>query len=411
MARGFGNFAHSTTTFGHPSAPASSSTPPLHFLHCHLIDMSRVLGRILPAWPHPSRWKRQRCTLTLPPELMYMILEYLPPESVVSFALTCKMLYFGYMPRERSNDGDLLTGAARQALVEWLEKDSPSTYLCFDCLKLHPRRRLSSINPYPSRLHSSRHTNHLHHEYNYFLGSTGYTALGTVGPRLSYRDVRLVMNHHLYGPAHGPTLRSLEFDEKLRFCFLPEYSVKDTNSQRAKIIDNELYISSTTTLWQSHRDEKVLKSFIDKIGHCFLICRHIEFLNWAVYETRRIPELGTGRFTPGQFFRSVSADSVVTRSCVTCFTDYQVEVILDEQRGWVINIKRWYQLGKCRSPLDTQWYNLVNLEGDRLPCRYTTCKAGMIQHRWMAQDLEGEEGKSDSKVEGSFVGWYSDQDR
>ncbi|KAK3366963.1 hypothetical protein B0T24DRAFT_722833 [Lasiosphaeria ovina] len=55
----------------------------------------------------------------MPPELLLMILEQLPPESAVAFALTCRAFY-----------------AARRA------DDVVGAYSCYSCDKLHPATML-----------------------------------------------------------------------------------------------------------------------------------------------------------------------------------------------------------------------------------------------------------------------------
>lgn len=74
-------------------------------------------------------------TIVLPPELIDMILEHLPAESVVAFALTYQSFYSKFMPAYPH-----LSGPTKQALHVWLEQDIPSLYLWHRCGKLRPWR-------------------------------------------------------------------------------------------------------------------------------------------------------------------------------------------------------------------------------------------------------------------------------
>ncbi|KAK4231822.1 hypothetical protein QBC38DRAFT_451055 [Podospora fimiseda] len=48
----------------------------------------------------PIKKKPRKHILSTPTEIVWMILDYLPPESVLSFALTCKTLYHEYPKKE-----------------------------------------------------------------------------------------------------------------------------------------------------------------------------------------------------------------------------------------------------------------------------------------------------------------------
>lgn len=73
---------------------------------------------------------QHQSTLTLPGELLNMVLAYLPPESIISLALTCRALHKQLLPSPPA----ALSKPARATLISWLEKDNPLLYwLCYDC--------------------------------------------------------------------------------------------------------------------------------------------------------------------------------------------------------------------------------------------------------------------------------------
>lgn len=73
---------------------------------------------------------QRQSTLTLPGELLRQLLAHLPPESIVSLALTCRALHAQLLP---GPPPAALSQPARATLVTWLEKDNPLLYwLCHD---------------------------------------------------------------------------------------------------------------------------------------------------------------------------------------------------------------------------------------------------------------------------------------
>lgn len=129
----------------------------------------------------------------LPPELISRILSYLPPESVISFALTCRRFH-PYMP---SPPPTTLSGQARQALLVWLEPENPRLYFCHPCNDLHTWQCV------PDRYHRltqyDRYCRDRRNPWYYFAGLPGIDSY-----QMNLALARLVMNRHLYGDLHGP---------------------------------------------------------------------------------------------------------------------------------------------------------------------------------------------------------------
>lgn len=94
---------------------------------------------------------QQQSTLNLPGELLNIVVAHLPPESIISLALTCRALHAQFFP---SSSPPALSKPARATLVQWLEKDNPLLYwLCYDCHEpgqLHTRPcGYASYLPFP----------------------------------------------------------------------------------------------------------------------------------------------------------------------------------------------------------------------------------------------------------------------
>ncbi|KAK3937736.1 hypothetical protein QBC46DRAFT_318997 [Diplogelasinospora grovesii] len=349
------------------------------------------LRRLLPSRLDPRRLRAQKCTLRLPTELVDMILEYLPPESVVAFVLTCRVFYSRHFPRPAH-----LSSSAKETLLHWLDQDTPSLYFCHDCTRLHSWRRALKPAP-PCYRGPCRAIN----------SASGHMreSLRTLRWRFNYIKAQLAMNRHLYGPLHGPPLRRFE---EAKSGFDTFHGVSITYSWRARIISDKLYVRGTTVIRRGKGgDEISLRAFIDFYGR-FLVCGHLQ-ADDGVYSDRGIPvipELGQDHSSPGPPFRQVSGG---IRSCSVCYTDYQMEVTLRDPlwyerssrgRDWVIEVNRWHRLGSCRSPYDLEWNNLVAMRPENVSVpRSHGCAAGMVRNEWMGQEA----GSASLPVEGTFV--------
>ncbi|KAF4459858.1 F-box domain-containing, partial [Fusarium albosuccineum] len=152
--------------------------------------------------------------LRLPPELVDMIFQFLGGEVQVCFALTCRTLYNDYFLKTFKGFRGAENRYSNKGLLCLLEKDSPGSYYCSHCYKLHrwgvPKRE--------ARTHWEEWKGDLS-PHCYFRGDD--TALEfEVGEyhRLTFHAVRVVMNRHLYGPVHGMPLQDLELDTHHQLC-------------------------------------------------------------------------------------------------------------------------------------------------------------------------------------------------
>ena len=143
----------------------------------------RLIGRPL---KDPVRCDSTGSFEHIPHEIILGIIDYLPGESIIMFALTCRR-YYGAL---RNNLPRLQTRRELEPFLQILEKDTPGRYFCHECTILHPHhpKRIGEEPPclghfgvklYPEKV-----------KWNSEIS-------------LGFGEAHLVMNRHLYGDAHG----------------------------------------------------------------------------------------------------------------------------------------------------------------------------------------------------------------
>lgn len=121
------------------SVLAAQKLSPLHHLSHHKtppISPSSVPSSVHRTTTSSAKLEQVRETKGVhakapPPELISIVLEHLPPESVVAFALTCRALFI-YFPRPAQ-----LSDLARATLLQWLKQDILDLFFCHNCPRLH----------------------------------------------------------------------------------------------------------------------------------------------------------------------------------------------------------------------------------------------------------------------------------
>ncbi|KAL2019438.1 hypothetical protein VTK56DRAFT_9643 [Thermocarpiscus australiensis] len=258
------------------------------------------------------------------------------------------------MPRQSR-----LSEEARRTLLCWIEKEAPPLYFCHLCNDLHTWRRMKDyrgVVHYDKCCRRRSGCHSLPHRNN-----------------ITFPTARVVMNRHLYGEAHGPPVKVLRYTVKGPCCSNDGDVLKQ--SWRALLIDDELYLEASVQLYHDKGRARILR---EHLNNDRLVCCH-----------------------GGELDRvSDSSDLFVTgslKSCRYCFTDYRVHVQWHPRtrtcwgpKGWVISLTRWHQLGSCRSPRDTKWFNYATGDCQRITApRINSCEAGMVYRKWRSQDAEG----------------------
>ncbi|KAH7353927.1 hypothetical protein B0T11DRAFT_357267 [Plectosphaerella cucumerina] len=295
-------------------------------------------------------------TFPLPLDILFLIADELPPLPLRCLALTCKGVYFHLSPlfsREALSEED------KRTLLLDLEKEIPEVYYCFDCRRLHRWDPSWTI-------HNFRHHRPLGEHY--------VSKLNLPGLRLDHPLMRLVMNRHLYGPAHGLELRSIEANNQIicskeRIIYLQTW--------RARIIHDELILRSVNTIWHTHNDPAKLREFIDKGGKEMVSCWHVCVRDtdpsnhrWGLETAsdrvagmqRPVDEVSEGYF---------AACDRLTSRCATCESDFETDIRWTKppsgRKGWVVTITGYHRLGDTRDPmcprldlLDFRWFRVAD---------------------------------------------------
>ncbi|KAH6844657.1 hypothetical protein B0I37DRAFT_377995 [Chaetomium sp. MPI-CAGE-AT-0009] len=325
---------------------------------------------------------RQLATVVVfpvPPEISAMILSYLPLEAIIALALTCRFLS-QYMPSPR-----YMTEDVKVNLLALLEKDAPNYLFRHGCHlnTWHGLRRVvrRNIAQY-SRCCMCRMEKWYfsapsppHHCYN-----------------ITYPLVRAVTNRHFYGEPHGLPLEALNRTVTEPYDYYPWHNgVIARQFWGARIIDDELYLEATVQLYHNEGREDLLRRSLSKglFGSWRFVCYHLGSSTshemWLLRHLHQ-PAGCTDSFVP----RTGNIES-----CVHCFTDFRVDLQWHPlnsrvaQKGWVVSITRWHELGGCRSPWEGKWYNYAQRFARDIPTpRIYTCEAGMVYRKWRERDDE-----------------------
>lgn len=319
----------------------------------------------------------------LPTELIDMILEHLPEESIIALALTCRALYMAHFPQATAAH---IFGPARTNLLEWLERDFPQAYYCQHCNSLHPWSASCDIESGVARwTHPSKENGDDIFKVIFSTLGQGLLGIGCQHAAM-FSAARLVMNRHFYGPTHGIDLEGLEGTE-----YRTEPGVEAKRSWMANIVRDELYIRVETVFQSTNEtaDDEALKKFI--LSEHVLVCCHVyarpDDENWDIYT---IP--GPGPI--GREHEPFRVTYTGVESCIWCFTDYRIRIapkrIREPASGWVVTITRWHNLGSFRSLQDPEWVNLVSpsvMDIQPSSLRISKCAWGTIRKQWMATSL------------------------
>ncbi|KAK4240376.1 hypothetical protein C8A03DRAFT_31512 [Achaetomium macrosporum] len=208
------------------------------------------------------------------------------------------------------------------------------------------------------------------------------------------------MNRHLYGEAHGRPVKVL------RYTLMNRRNSDDgvvlDEFWRARVIDDELYLQTSADLYHDKGRARTLRQYLEEShGRTTmldgLVCHHV-----GVIRALKLKSDSSGPFEPVK-------GSLM--SCRHCFTDYRIDVQWRPRTrmgwspyGWVIRVTRWHQLGSCRSPQDSKWFNYAtkNVGAITAP-RVNSCTAGMVYRRWRGQDAEGAGVTNLAGDDGRFV--------
>ncbi|KAI0886837.1 uncharacterized protein GGS22DRAFT_118342 [Annulohypoxylon maeteangense] len=322
------------------------------------------------AFSKPNREKpkppeNMSALLELPVDMVLAISKHLDVEDRTCLALTCKDLYYVLgIPKKTRFDR-----SAKESLLCRLEKDVPGVVYCYFCNKITPFSR--------------RWMMHIGH-----ADTSTYRAIGGVyrsrldgfhifnsGFVLPHHWARLVTNYRIIGPQHGwppsylsyqypryeastpwpPQFSSLyhqvRFQDDTFYTFLALGDLKESpnvcarDSWRAKLIGDELFLSSRRRWVHSRADSQTL--------HDYLTSGFIEVCQHAVIDTGSSNGLNLPTID-GSLSRKSGHRS--TGSCQYCLTDWDASMEwISSVYGWMITVTTYHDFGSCRSPYHWKW--------------------------------------------------------
>jgi hypothetical protein len=341
--------------------------------------------------------------LSLPPEIVAAIRAHLPDESAAALALTSRHFFRHLAPSCAALDKE-----QRLAVLAWLEKDTPDLYLCYDCEKLHTWRRgkpyregIAPDDVCCGSLYKSRFSVPPHESYS-----------------LRFHVAQLVMNRHCYGEGHGLPLDALSH-QSTRYDEGVATGIRRRQVWHARIIDDELYLETSLQLYHETGCARGLRVHVDSgVGECTrLVCWHLGLVHlmspWdPVYPWARVAELDRPHGLPDGFLPVKGA----LKSCPFCFTDYRINVQQQplgplggpEVDGWVVDVKRWVQLGSFRSPDDKKWNSYTRYRvryHDITAQRRSSCEPRAVYANWRKGDVDRSENSEDSDLAIAPVEW------
>lgn len=342
--------------------------------------------------------------LTLPTEILLLVINNLSQPWKVSLALTCKsfmeLTHRGILPR--------LKGEELTEFLSTLQQDIPNTFFCYYCGKIN------LLNPHVGWGRQGHKKNCRFSLRIYELGDmcasfpNSFPYFTSKSTDIFFTEVNLVMNRHFNGFSHGISPRSLERYEAFEHILKlkdPRYrtylrkrgcvvmnNIIDTKTQipgknlkalprkenawrfslrsTSKIVDNKLFIARFYTIVGPLVTEEYLKYFFEKIS--LQICNHLtcsaklsgshQLINASKYSKyyfsyspcieQAYPWFmgyGTTRFDPEQ------------DSCSFCNTDYDVLFTQQETNNETnLEISIYHCLGSCRSPNDKLWKHFID---------------------------------------------------
>ncbi|KAI0171799.1 hypothetical protein GGR52DRAFT_441599 [Hypoxylon sp. FL1284] len=280
--------------------------------------------------------EEQSRILNLPLDVLFLIRDVLPLESLLALSLTCKTAFGTFFPSTPVSG----RGLARFLLL--LEKDvSHQLFYCHTCGRLHRFSRAWSpgSSQYPSEGPSC-------------CDGVIYPIL-PIG--IHFHHAQLVMNEHFYGHKRGLGLEQM-------FTSLSRIDGWRINSS-ARIIRNRLFVCLTHKLLIRESRGGGWEGLSSLRGHH--ICRHTATLyrlrSWSLLEGT----ITTAVHDPRA--RYLDEHHQIPGSCPICLTDYHVTlernpIIHVPKKVMKLTIVSYHELGTCRSPSDWKWHTYATMQ-------------------------------------------------
>ncbi|KAK2772925.1 hypothetical protein CKAH01_13714 [Colletotrichum kahawae] len=318
--------------------------------------------------------KKQRSTLKLPPEIILLIIHYLPTESVLSFTLTCRLFYISFFPKSL-----ILSPLSKSISLTMLERDIPYLLYCPECITLHSWQRFSRPGGLLA-IHSKRPCSKTAFRPPFICG------------KITYQHIRLVMNHHLYGDSHGLPVHTLS---ESRHWQCGATGVDFQYSRQARIINNNLFLITNQTMHHPTNDTIQFEKYLRVDGG--RICYHRNIWDTPRYYSSISQLTGSSKLhdkhppliSLPKFLMDAQCGRIL--SCPVCLTDAQVSIKWSNKfKRWSVEMVAWRQFGDCRSPFDLQWESMTipGSEGPTEELRAQEHPPGIVRYRWSKGDTK-----------------------
>ncbi|KAK0723642.1 hypothetical protein B0T21DRAFT_39134 [Apiosordaria backusii] len=322
--------------------------------------------------------------LTLPNEMIDAIHGQLEPAAAVALALTCKRL-FRALPASQSASGPFTwlgpdqssqhLQNAREEFLLALEKEFPKHWFCVQENKLVFRRSsTTAINQNP------RCACNPMLEMDHAL----FDRPGEL--KLHCGDIRIAMNRHFYGAAHGLPLDYFTFKRTIKAkprypgcqcqtAHLPR-TVSWVEQWYARVIEDEFYLHGERTFNWEGRDEQELRCLLS--GQDYWICWHLQLASQK------------------SAFDDKHDDDPRSRACNKCFTDFSTSItsrVTEDGQPFIrVVLKSYHKFGNARNAISRNrfWTSALSWREEQILThsqrfekrRLLRCGAGQVRRAW-----------------------------
>ncbi|KUJ15462.1 uncharacterized protein LY89DRAFT_113641 [Mollisia scopiformis] len=314
----------------------------------------RLLQKLVAPWkayfkvevkPHAL----EQCPLrVLPREVISLIADFLPSESVAAFAFCCRPIndLLG-----RSSWDDLRSKSSeaklhKMAFISLLEKGMPDHIACQACLKLHRVDKSFVKDPGPRTLGYADRP---------YIGDLACVKQDmntrthdAIYENFRYPIFQMVMKRHRLGLDTAELLKLLRFDSTY-----PYYGHMRQDTAEARIIQNSLYV-------------RVQHIFMLPLGQAVelpksygaTICRHLGSLEPRLSNIEplaRVLRCRTKHWTIDDNQPCPTCSEII--SCESCPTEFHFDIVNYDEHGVALIATKWQALGCGLDYEDPVWFS------------------------------------------------------